>query len=185
MKKYEGMGTFFSQMWWLEASLPLCAAQHVMGTWPNSLPSPEAAAGSVILFPSSLPSRWLFSLSRLKAGLCVYLYAASSSGAACHGRLSQICAEVISLLLRSQPTACLPLPACLEQLSTHRGLSTRHVGHKVKGNLWREVFFFFWKREVGKKSSPENLVYYFRGKTVRWNLTVCRETNWQPKMLRN
>ena len=49
---------------------PRCAAQHFMGTWPNSLPSPEASARCVILFLSSLLSPFLFSHSGLKAWLC-------------------------------------------------------------------------------------------------------------------
>lgn len=151
-------------------SASLCAVQHIMGTWPNSLPSPETSARCVILFESSslsLPlsvlSLFLFSLSRLKAWLCALLVRCLF-GLRVWDRLSwealtDSC-TVSSLLLHSQPPAC--LPACLEQPSTHKGLSTLHYfGHKVTGNQWREVFFFFWKREVGQKVPPKNLVKYF------------------------
>lgn len=91
----------------------------------------------------------LFSLSRLKAQLCALLahslvvYLAPSSGTDCHGRLTDSC-TVGFLLPSSQPTACLQLPACLEQISTHRGLSILHYfSHKVTGNQWSKFFFFF------------------------------------------
>lgn len=122
--KDEGMETFF-------ISASLCAVQHIMGTWPNSLPSPEASARCVILFLSSSLSLALSCLSfyflppgsRHSSVLCsLVVYLASSSGTDCHGRLSQT--HALSAPFYSNPSplpAC--LPACLVQPSTHKGLT--------------------------------------------------------------
>lgn len=90
----EGMETFFIPTVRTRSIAPsLCVVQHIMGTWPNSLPSPEASASCVILFLSSLVSLSIFSLWAQGMALCfarsLVVYLASSSGTDCHGRLSQ------------------------------------------------------------------------------------------------
>lgn len=99
----------------------------------------------VIFFLSSLLSLSLsiFSLGALRQGSACSLvvYLGSSSGTGCYGRFSD--SRTVSLVLCSQPTACLLLVQCS---STHTRDWTmkgklNYFGHKVTGNQWRKVFF--------------------------------------------
>lgn len=151
------MGTFLSKLEQLKASLSVCLSLSWCSAAYHGKPAKLITLSGSLCTPChlipelSLVSLSIFSLSRLKAWLCAFLamvvYLASSSGTDCHGRLAADSHAVSSLPLRSQPTDCLRLPACLEQLSAHKGLSPLHYfGHKVTGNQWKEIFFLFWKR---------------------------------------
>lgn len=74
---------------------------------------------------------------------------------------------VISPLLHSQPTACLQLPACLQQLSTPRGRGTlNYFGHKQQEINGARISSP-WKREVEQKGFSKYLVKYFREQTLQ------------------
>lgn len=126
-----------------------------MGTWPNSLPSPEASVPCAIVFLSSFLSLcflspgsrhgfWLWSLAPCL--FCLLVWDRLSRDA--H---SDSC-TVSSRLFCSQPSACLRLPACLEQLGTHRGLGTLHYfGHKVTRKSMERGFLFLKEGDGAEK----------------------------------
>lgn len=185
------MGTFLSKLEQLKASLSVCLSLSPCSAAYHGNPAKLITLSGSLCTPChlipelSLVSLSISSLSRLKAWLCAFLamvvYLASSSGTDCHGRLAADSHAVSSLLLRSQPTDCLRLPACLEQPSAHKGLSPLHYfGHKVTGNQWKEIFFFSERGEAGQKSSSKNLVKYFSvqtllGRETLWGVTASRK----------
>lgn len=126
----------------------------------------------------------IFSLQAQGRALCLFIRSFLFWGRLSWAALTDLCRS--HLPSTPLPAHSLPPTACLSRTAQHtQGTQHTTCWSQSKRKSMEGGFFLFWKREVGKKSSPENLVYYFRGKTVRWNLTVCRETNWQPKMLRN
>lgn len=101
------------------------------------------------LIPELYPvvSLSIFSSAALGMAVCVarslVVYLVFSSGTDCHGRLSQTHAPSAPFHSDTSPQPASNLPACLQQISVHKGLSTVHYfRHKVRGNQWTEVFFF-------------------------------------------
>lgn len=146
------MGIILSQPWWLEASLPLCVVQHIMGTWPNSLPFQEASARYVSFSPwalSSLPLSFYFLSRGFKARLC--------SLADClfgllvwHRVLWEVLRLTHCLSSTLFPAHSLP-PACPVQLNTHKGLN-----YEGQTEL-------FWSQS-NRKSMEEGFLFSERGR---------------------
>lgn len=142
-----------SQLWLLEVSLPLCVMQHIMGTWPNSLPfSGSLSTPCVIFFLSALRSLVLFSLRGPKARLCalltrsLFIWVPRLAAGVIGGshRLMHCLSSALFPVIR-------PPPACLVQLNTHKGLNCEGQTE------------LFWSQS-NRKSMEEGFLFSERGR---------------------
>lgn len=152
-KRWRDGDIFLSRLWWLEASLPLtvwCCISWEPGQTHYPLRKPLHSVSSYSWALSCLSFCFFFFSPGSRHGSAFCSLAPCLFGLLVWDWLSwetlTVSRTVISLLFHSQPTACLRLPACLEQLSTHKGLKHTELFWSQSNRKSMEGGFIFSER---------------------------------------